>query len=188
MSILSCASGASVWRGYDYFVNNKVLSWAQSGEDQFEGSVSGSGENIYHVNIDVRHPKRSTCNCPYAEGTRIVCKHKVALYFAVCPIEAEGYIQEVERYENELRQHAKEEYRQIVQYVNSLSLEELRLALKRELISKIDYYGDDYDENDFDDDYDDDFDGIDFDDEEDEEHDEDDEDDEEDDEDDSCEK
>ena len=173
MSILSCASGASVWRGYDYFVNNKVLSWTQSGEDQFEGSVSGSGENIYHVAIDVRHPKRSTCNCPYAEGTRIVCKHKVALYFAVYPIEAEGYIHEVERYEEELRQRAQKRYRQIVQYVNSLSLEELRLALIHELTSEPD-------------DYDDDFDGIDFDDEEDEEHDEDDEEDDEDDCDDDC--
>lgn len=41
------ASAASLWRGYDYYTDHKVLSWepTESGErpQQFDGVVSGNG-------------------------------------------------------------------------------------------------------------------------------------------------
>ena len=65
------ASAASLWRGYDYYTDHKVLSWepTESGErpQQFDGVVSGNGDKPYEVHIDIAHPKKSTCTCPFAD-------------------------------------------------------------------------------------------------------------------------
>lgn len=134
MSILSIASNASAWRGYEYYEKRKVLSWKQTGEHEFEGEVAGSENVPYHVMIDTEHPKKSSCNCPHAEGKKIVCKHKVALFFTVFPKEAEGYIAEIEENEREEEEREQERYDQIVKYVKSLSKEELRTALINALV------------------------------------------------------
>jgi hypothetical protein len=129
MSIISIASNASAWRGYEYYKGKKVLSWKQAGEHKFEGEVAGSEKEPYHVMIDIEHPKKSTCNCPHAEGKKIVCKHKVALFFTAFPKEADSYIAEVEEYEREEEERELERYEQIVKYVKRLSKEELRTEL-----------------------------------------------------------
>ena len=129
MSILSIASNASAWRGYEYFEEKRILSWKQTGEHEFEGEVAGNEKEPYHVMIDTNHPKKSTCNCLHAEGKRIVCKHKVALFFTAFPKEADGYIAEIEEYEREVEEREQENYDQIAKYVKSLSKEELRNAL-----------------------------------------------------------
>ena len=134
MSILSIASNASAWRGYEYFERKKVLSWKQTGEHEFEGEVAGSENEPYHVTIDTEHPKKSTCNCPHAEGKKIVCKHKIALFFTAFPKEADRYIAEIEAYEREEEEREQERYDQIVKYVKSLSKEELRIALINALV------------------------------------------------------
>ncbi len=136
MSILSIASNASAWRGYEYYNGKKVLSWEQTGEHEFQGEVAGSEKEPYRVVIDIEHPKKSTCNCPHAEGKKIVCKHKVALFFTVFPKEADGYIAEIEESEREEEEWEQERYDQIVEYVNSLSKEELRNALINALLEE----------------------------------------------------
>lgn len=87
MSILSVASGDSMWRGYDCYRDKKVVSCVQTGETQYSGEVRG--QKLYSVKIDYRHPRKSSCNCLHAAGRRIVCKHMVALYFTVFPMEAD---------------------------------------------------------------------------------------------------
>ncbi len=134
MSMLSVVSGASAWRGYEYYQGKKVLSWKQTGEHEFEGEVAGGEKDPYHVTIDTKHPKKSTCNCLHAEGKRIVCKHKIALFFTVFPKEADSYIAEIEKYEREEQQRGQEHYDQIVKYVKSLSKEELRTELINALV------------------------------------------------------
>ena len=134
MSILSIASNASAWRGYEYYEGKRVLSWKQTGEHEFEGEVAGSEKEPYLVMIDTEHPKKSTCNCPHAEGKKIVCKHKVALFFTVFPKEAASYIAEIEEYEREEEERDQERYDQIVKYVKSLSKEELSIALINALV------------------------------------------------------
>lgn len=79
--------------------------------------------------IDVAHPRKSTCNCPFADGKRKICKHQVALFFTIFPNEAKKYIKEIEDYEQEQEQREQERYGEIVKYVNSLSKAELRNAL-----------------------------------------------------------
>lgn len=132
---LSCASGASLWRGYEYYEAGKVVSWVKTGETQYEGDVSGSSKEPYHVKIDIMHPrKHSSCNCPHADGKKITCKHQVALYFTLFPKEAKRYKEEVDKYEREEEQREQELYEDIVEYVNSLSPEELRAELINALI------------------------------------------------------
>lgn len=134
MSILSIASNASAWRGYEYYERKRVLSWKQTCEHKFEGEVAGSENEPYHVMIDTEHPRKSTCNCPHAEGKKIICKHKIALFFTVFPKEADGYIAEIEEYEREEEEREKERYDHIVKYVKSMSKEELRIALINALV------------------------------------------------------
>jgi hypothetical protein len=134
MSILSIASNASAWRGYEYYGEKKVLSWEQIGEHEFEGKIEGNEKEPYHVMIDTEHPKKSICDCPHAKGKKIVCKHKIALFFTVFPEEAEKYIAEIEEYEREEEKQELESYKQIEKYVKSLSKEELRIALINALV------------------------------------------------------
>ncbi len=129
MSILSIASNASAWRGYEYYKEKKVLSWKQTGEHEFEGEVAGSEKEPYHVMIDTEHPKKSKCNCPHAEGKKIVCKHKIALFFTAFPKEADSYINKIDEYEREEEELEQERCKEIVKYVDSLSIEELRMVL-----------------------------------------------------------
>lgn len=129
MSILSIASNASAWRGYEYYKEKKVLSWKQTGEHEFEGEVVGSEKESYHVMIDTEHPKKSKCNCPHAEGKKIVCKHKIALFFTAFPKEADSYINKIDEYEREEEELEQERCKEIVKYVDSLSIEELRMVL-----------------------------------------------------------
>ena len=42
-----------------------------------------SGTKEYNVYLNLEKPRKSTCNCPLANGKRIICKHIVATYFSV---------------------------------------------------------------------------------------------------------
>lgn len=129
MGLLDVASGKSVWRGYDYYENNNVVSWEQSGPDTYDGVTLGSEGNRYTVHVDKAHPKRSTCNCPFADGRRVVCKHMIAVYFTAEPDAAEDFIRQVQEWEEEeemLQEQCEENLRD---YVYSLSKDELREEL-----------------------------------------------------------
>lgn len=75
MGLIEIASGNSVWRGMDYYERKKVISWEKDGTDSYNGVVSGSEGNKYLVHIDKGHPRKSKCNCPFADGRRVICKH-----------------------------------------------------------------------------------------------------------------
>lgn len=136
MGLLEIASNNSFWRGYDYYKNGNVKSYRQIGEYRYEGEVGGSENSIYSVMIDVEHPKRSTCNCLHAEGTRRVCKHKVALYLLIFPEEGDRILREVEEWEAGEEQRWQDECKEIERYVNSLTKQELREQLLWRLIDE----------------------------------------------------
>lgn len=75
MGLLGLASGDSLWRGYDYFKEKKVSQLQKNGDSSFSALVIGTRKAPYDVEIDVEHPRKSKCNCPKANGKRIVCKH-----------------------------------------------------------------------------------------------------------------
>lgn len=129
MSIMSSASGASLWRGYEYYTGKKVTSFTKLSDDEYEGEVSGSRKEPYHTKINVAHIRQSKCNCPHADGKRIICKHMVAVFFTAFPREASNYIKEVEEYKREKDRRQDEHYKKIEGYVRSLSKEELRQKL-----------------------------------------------------------
>lgn len=129
MRVISLASGQSAYRGYEYFKAKKVIFCEEADDGILVGQVSGSGERCYDVTVDIEHPRKSHCNCPHADGKRIVCKHMVAVYFTAFPLEAEKYITDLENYweEEELRQQETEE--RLLQYVGKMKKNELRQAL-----------------------------------------------------------
>ena len=57
MSILSLASSKSAWKGYEYYKENKVLSYKKLNNSTFNGIVNGN--NKYNVLIDIEHSRNS---------------------------------------------------------------------------------------------------------------------------------
>lgn len=120
MSLLTLASGQSVWRGYEYVQSKNVLTFRKISDTEIKGTIRGSGNTHYEVFIDTVHPRKSKCNCPHADGKRIICKHMIALYFTAYPKEAEKYYTEVISYEIEEEKRQEELENKIISYVGRL--------------------------------------------------------------------
>ena len=129
MGVLECASVLSVWRGYEYFKKNRVRGIKQLDENVFSATVQGSASIPYSVELHMDHPRKSICDCPHANGRRVVCKHIVAVYFTILPEEAEEYYAEVlaDEEEEEKRQDALSE--RVIHYVWKMKKNELQQAL-----------------------------------------------------------
>ena len=136
MGFIDLASGNSVWRGMDYYETKKVISWNKLNNEEYEGIVAGSENNKYTVHIHIAHPRKSTCNCPFADGRRVICKHMVALYFTAIPGTAEDFLRQVEEWEQEEEERELKHYQEIRDYVNSLSKSELQEILYNMLIEE----------------------------------------------------
>ncbi|NCC60485.1 MAG: SWIM zinc finger family protein [Verrucomicrobiae bacterium] len=134
MGLIELASGNSVWRGMDYYENGKVQSWIKSGDNTYEGTVSGSEGNSYSVYIDKIHPRKSTCNCPFADGRRVVCKHMIALYFTAEPQAVMDFMKQVEEWEQEENEREQQHYKDLRKYVYSLSKAKLQEQLYSALL------------------------------------------------------
>ena len=129
MSILTAASSKSAWRGYEYFIEDKVQFIKKLDDIHFVGAVTGSEAEPYAVTIDIEHPKRSTCDCPFANGLK-VCKHMVAIYFAAFPEEAIKFKAAIERAIEEEEQYREQLPERIEKYINKLNKAQLKdLAL-----------------------------------------------------------
>ena len=142
MSIISSASSSSSWRGLDYYKKNKINNLKKLNDFEYTSKVIGS--ETYNVYLDVSHPRRSTCNCPLANGKRIICKHIVATFFKVFPQEAINFEKEQERLQEEYEDYQAKLYNKTQSYVKSLT--------KKELIEELSYildYAPDWVYNDF---------------------------------------
>ena len=129
MSILTAASNKSAWRGYEYFMEDKVQFVKKLDDTHFGGTVAGNEAEPYTVTIDIEHPKRSTCDCPFANGLK-VCKHMVAVYFAAFPEEAIKFKAAINRALEEEEQYREELPGRIEKYINRLNKTQLKdLAL-----------------------------------------------------------
>ena len=129
MSILTVASSKSAWRGYEYFMEDKVQFVKKLDDTHFGGAVAGNEAEPYAVTIDIEHPRRSTCDCPFANGLK-VCKHMLAVYFAVFPEEAIKFKSAIDRAIEEEEKYQEQLPERIEQYINKLNKTQLRdLAL-----------------------------------------------------------
>ena len=134
MGLIETASGNSVWRGMDYYENKKVVSWKKLNDGIYDGVVLGSEGNAYNVHVETMHPRKSVCNCPFAEGRRVVCKHMIALYFTAEPKTAGDFLKQVEEWEKEEEEQEKQHYIELREYVNGLTKVELRERLYEALV------------------------------------------------------
>ena len=128
MSLLTTASGKSVYRGYEYYVENKVLSCNRIDDFEYEGIVKGTMQEPYKVYINLNKIRSSTCDCPFANGRKI-CKHMVAVFFASFPDEARKYKAELDAYYEEEEKQEAELDDMIQKYIKKLSKTELQEAL-----------------------------------------------------------
>lgn len=118
MSILNSASSRSVYRGYDYYKEGNVISNTQLSDFEYEGEVQGTNKTPYHVIINTKHPKSSSCDCPFANGNTI-CKHMVALFFAISPEDLKDYEDWSENdYEDEYEEYDDNYYDDYDRYGN----------------------------------------------------------------------
>ena len=72
MKLLNLASNNSFWRGIDYHHENRIISWNELEKNCYQGKVKGSGSAVYDLIIDVAHPRKSTCNCPFAYERKVL--------------------------------------------------------------------------------------------------------------------
>ncbi len=129
MGLLDIASGKSVWRGYEYYKSNNVILHTVVSDGEIKGVIQGSGVSKYDVAINIEHPRKSKCNCPHADGKRIICKHMIALYFTTFPEQAEDYYQKVLEYEREQEAYEEELYDNVIEYVHKMKKSDLAEAL-----------------------------------------------------------
>ncbi len=133
MSIITSASGSSCWRGLDYYKSQKIKEIKKINDNEYTSLVLGSKN--YNVYLNIQHPRKSTCNCPFADGRRIICKHIVATYFSVVPNSAEIFEEEQERLYQEYEAYNEREYNNAIKCINKMSKKEL----VEELIHIFDY-------------------------------------------------
>ena len=126
MGVMECASAASIWRGYEYYKEEKVRNLKEIADDVFSAEVSGGADKPYNVILNVAHARKSSCDCPHAgKGSNIVCKHMVATFFAVFPDSAESFYHDVVEEREETEREAEELYEKVVDYVRHMRKEQL---------------------------------------------------------------
>ena len=129
MGVISSASGSSCWRGLDYYKKNKVSNLNKLNNNEFTSKVVGT--ETYNVYLNIEHVRKSTCNCPLANGKRIICKHIVATFFKAYPEEAVNFEKEQERLQEEYEDYQERIYTKTQSYIKSLT--------KKELVDELSY-------------------------------------------------
>ena len=133
MGIISSASGSSCWKGLDYYKNKKIRNINKVSDIEYTSTAFGNKE--YNVYLNLEKPRKSTCNCPLANGKRIICKHIVATYFSVIPGSAKEFEDEQNRLQEEYEEYQENEYKNAIKFINKMSKKEL----VEELIHIFDY-------------------------------------------------
>lgn len=144
MGLLDVASSASMRRGYEYYTEHKVLVHDKASDTEYMGIVRDSEGRQYTAFIDVEHPRKSHCDCPFAAGRRVVCKHQIALYFTAFPKEAKKYKKEVDEYEEEQQYRAEHINELVEMFINKQTKAQLREILMDVLYDSSDWTFDDF--------------------------------------------
>ena len=129
MGFINVASHESVLKGLDYCEKKKVGLYKKLNDFEYQAKVKGNYNEVYDVLMNVEHPRSSKCNCPHANGKRVVCKHIMALYFTVFPLEVDRFLKEVEEKQKKYVKYQEELYDKVVNHVNTMTKNELERAL-----------------------------------------------------------
>lgn len=129
MELYRSASLQSQFKGYNYFNEKKVVPFKQVNDSEYSGKVK-SNNGFYNVYINIEHPKKNShCNCPHAEGKKIICKHMVALYFEIFPQKAKQFIEEINEHNRKVEEYEKELEIKLQNYIKHMSKKELEESL-----------------------------------------------------------
>lgn len=132
MAFYDSASNKSLWRGIDYYKAGKAREFVKSVEG-LHGTVDGSNGEVYDVTINLEHPKKSTCDCPFAEGRKVICKHMIALYFTGVPGSYAAFEEDMRKMEVQQRleeeRWQKETLKRIKKDVSEMSAKDVREKL-----------------------------------------------------------
>lgn len=127
MGLIDLASNKSMWRGLDYYQNDNVLETHNIGDLQYAAKVRNDAGAIYDVVVNLDKVRNSQCSCPFKKDKpKAICKHIVAAYFAIFPKEAEDLQRAYEEWEAGAEEREAQHLKELEEYVNSLSIEDLR--------------------------------------------------------------
>ena len=71
MGILECASGVSVWRGYEYYQEKKVMSLEVIEANIFSAKVSGNSSTPYSVKFMLTTQENQSVTVPTQMGNEL---------------------------------------------------------------------------------------------------------------------
>lgn len=123
MGVIEIASGSSCWRGLDYYKSKKIKSINKINDNEYESIVLGTKD--YNVYLNIEHPRKSTCNCPLANGKRIICKHIVATYFKAIPNSANNFEKEQNKLQEEYEIEQEQLYNKVIKYLSKMNKNDL---------------------------------------------------------------
>ena len=67
-------------KGHEYYIEKKVINYKPKADGIFVGTVKGSNNEIYDIELNLKEFHKSTCSCSFGKkGNK--CKHLAALYF-----------------------------------------------------------------------------------------------------------
>ena len=160
MGFVNLASYWSRINGYNYYEAGNVLSVKKVNDIEYHALVKGSNDNVYEIKYIPDHPKKTTCSCPRANNKMVVCKHKVAVYFALNPEEAlmvkkqrEEELKRQEQLEDEFMERHNKRVEKATKYVESLTIEEMKKILISHKIIELEEFEEQFYEEPYEDDF-----------------------------------
>lgn len=137
MGLIDLASNKSMWRGLDYYQNDNVLETHNIGDLQYAAKVRNDAGVIYDVVVNLDKVRNSQCSCPFKKDKpKAICKHIVAAYFAIFPKEADDLQRAYEEWEAGAEEREAQHLKELEEYVNSLSIEDLRSMVLDHILEK----------------------------------------------------
>lgn len=82
----------------------------------------------------MEHPRKSKCNCPHADGRRVICKHMITLLFTASLEAANKHIMMLNEVEEDYQLRRNMWIDSLKEMINDMSEEELRDAYLNMLI------------------------------------------------------
>ena len=137
MGLIDLASNKSMWRGLDYYQNDNVLETHNIGDLQYAAKVRNDAGAIYDVVVNLDKVRNSQCSCPFKKDKpKAICKPIVAAYFAIFPKEADDLQRAYEEWEAGAEEREAQHLKELEEYVNSLSIEDLRSMVLDHILEK----------------------------------------------------
>lgn len=127
MGLIDLASSKSMWRGLDYYQNGNVIDVHNIEDSRYAAKVRNNADTVYDVIVDLDKVRNSQCSCLFKKDKpKAICKHIVAAYFAIFPKEADDLQRAYEEWEAGAEEREAQHLKELEEYVNSLSIEDLR--------------------------------------------------------------